>query len=72
MADEVTTHRVVRFRGDAVVVEDHLVVEEPIEIQLEGVPLAVVMRTPGHDADLLLGFAITEGIVPGPEAVSGV
>lgn len=72
MADEVTTHRVVRFRGDAVVVEDSLVVEEPIEIQLAGEPLAVVMRTPGHDADLILGFAITEGIVPGPEAVSGV
>jgi len=72
MTDQVTTHRVVRFRGDARVVEDDLVVEEPIEIQLEGVPLAVVMRTPGHDADLILGFAITEGIVPGPEAVSGV
>ncbi len=72
MTDQVTTHRVVRFRGDAAVVEDDLVVEEPIEIQLTGVPLAVVMRTPGDDADLILGFAITEGIVPGPEAVSNV
>ena len=48
MADEVTTHRVVRFRGDAVVVEDSLVVEEPIEIQLAGEPLAVVTHLPGQ------------------------
>lgn len=72
MTDAVSKHRVLRFRGTAETVSDDLVVEEPIEIRLGDVPLAVVMRTPGDDADLVLGFAITEGIVPGPEAVSGV
>ncbi|HJS71686.1 MAG TPA: formate dehydrogenase accessory sulfurtransferase FdhD [Acidimicrobiia bacterium] len=49
--------------------EDDLVVEEPLEVRLDGAPLAVVMRTPGHDADLALGFAITEGIVTRPESI---
>lgn len=39
--------------------------EEPLEIRLFDVPVAVLMRTPGHDADLIRGFAITEAIVLG-------
>lgn len=42
---------------------DWVVVEEPLEIRLRGEPLAVVMRTPGHDVELVAGFALTEGIV---------
>jgi len=41
---------------------DALVVEEPLEIRLNNIPLAVVMRTPGHDFDLARGFLLTEGI----------
>ena len=51
---------------------DNLVVEEPVEIRLDGTALAVVMRTPGNDAELALGFAITEGIVTGPDEVASV
>jgi FdhD protein len=51
---------------------DHLVVEAPLEIRLGGVPIAVVMRTPGHDADLAAGFAITEAIVLGPQEIAAV
>ena len=43
-----------------------------MEIRMNGEPLAVVMRTPGNDAELVLGFAITEGIVTGPDDVAGV
>ncbi|MCP3976631.1 MAG: formate dehydrogenase accessory sulfurtransferase FdhD [bacterium] len=51
---------------------DLLVTEAPIEFRLDGVPLAVLMRTPGHDAELGLGFAITEGIVLDPGEMADV
>jgi FdhD protein len=51
---------------------DHLVSEAPVEFSLGSVPVAVLMRTPGDDADLGLGFAITEGIVLGPHEVAAV
>ena len=43
-----------------------------MEIRLNQVPLAVLMRTPGNEEDLILGFAITEGMVLGPAEVAGV
>jgi FdhD protein len=47
---------------------DSLAVEEPLEIRLNGSPLAVTMRTPGHDLQLALGFLFTEGILrPGAD-----
>jgi FdhD protein len=39
-------------------------VEEPLEIQIGGEPVAVTMRTPGHDEELALGFCFTEGLEP--------
>ena len=39
-----------------------LVVEEPLEIRLDGAPLAITMRTPGHDVELAAGFLVTEGV----------
>jgi FdhD protein len=39
-------------------------VEEPLEIRIGGKPVAVTMRTPGHDEELALGFCLTEGLVP--------
>lgn len=39
-----------------------VVVEEPLEIRLDGEPIAVTMRTPGHDVELALGFLLTEGV----------
>jgi FdhD protein len=43
---------------------DELAVEEPLEIRVGGRPIAVTMRTPGHDEDLALGFLLSEGIRP--------
>ena len=42
---------------------DTVVVEEPLEIRVSGVPLAVTMRTPGSDVQLAQGFLLTEGII---------
>ncbi len=50
---------------------DRLVTEEPMEIRLDAPgrapdPLAVVMRTPGHDFELAVGLCLTEGLIDGP------
>lgn len=42
---------------------DRVAHEEPLEIQLAGAPLAVLMRTPGHDLELVTGFVLTERVV---------
>lgn len=43
--------------------------EEPLEIQVLGVSVAVVMRTPGHDLELALGFLATERAIEGAQDV---
>jgi FdhD protein len=43
---------------------DRVAVEEPLEIRIGGEPVAVTMRTPGHDEELALGFCVTEGLQP--------
>jgi len=42
---------------------DALAVEEPMELRVDGRPLAVTMRTPGHDVELAHGFLLTEGVI---------
>src|ERR671924_253812 len=44
--------------------EDLVAVEEPLEIRIASEPVAVTMRTPGHDEELALGFAVGEGLRP--------
>jgi FdhD protein len=43
---------------------DAVAVEEPLEIRINGEPIAVTMRTPGHDEELALGFCVSEGLAP--------
>jgi FdhD protein len=50
-------------------VHDEVAVEEPLEIRVDGSPLAVTMRTPGADEDLALGFLFGEGLIDGPREV---
>ena len=43
---------------------DVVAVEEPLEIRIGGRPVAVTMRTPGHDEELAIGFCLSEGLRP--------
>ncbi|MGC8826607.1 MAG: formate dehydrogenase accessory sulfurtransferase FdhD [Anaerolineae bacterium] len=49
--------------------EGLVVVEEPLQIQLNGRPAAVLMRTPGQEKELAVGYCVTEGLVTGFEAI---
>jgi FdhD protein len=51
---------------------ERVVVEEPLELRLDGAPLAVTMRTPGDDVELAAGFLVTEGIVADFDAVASI
>ena len=53
-------------------VPDAVVTEEPLQLMLDGVPLSVVMRTPGEDIELALGLMFAEGIVRSLDAIGHV
>jgi len=64
---------VLRIRGEHRSTRpDTVAAEEPLEIRLGGRPLAVTMRTPGHDFDLVHGFLQTEGVIAGLDDVAGL
>jgi FdhD protein len=59
--------RIVRRKADGSYesVADEVAVEEPLEIRISNKPIAVTMRTPGHDEELVAGFLLSEGILRG-------
>lgn len=71
----IVTRQIVAVRGGGLEVrEDRVVGEAPLEIRAAGpgqdpVAVAVTMRTPGHEAELAVGFLYTEGLIDGPEVV---
>ncbi|MFJ7269633.1 formate dehydrogenase accessory sulfurtransferase FdhD [Streptomyces sp. NPDC099050] len=65
--------RVLRIRGGVAGARaDTLVVEEPLEIRLNGKPLAITMRTPGDDFALAVGFLASEGVLASASDVRAV
>jgi FdhD protein len=61
--------RRVRAGRAAQLTPDVLATEEPLELRVRGQAVAVIMRTPGHDADLAAGFLLTEGVVRSPDDI---
>ncbi|MEU6687113.1 formate dehydrogenase accessory sulfurtransferase FdhD [Streptomyces sp. NPDC046832] len=51
---------------------DTLVAEEPMEIRLNGKPLAITMRTPGDDFALAAGFLVSEGVLAGRQDLQNI
>lgn len=49
---------------------DHVAVEEPLDIRLNGQQLSLTMRTPGNDVELIHGFLHGEGIIRDREDIS--
>lgn len=66
------TERPIRRHPGGEVRPDLVVREEPLEIRVEGHPLAVTLRTPGHDLDLAAGFLYTEGVIDGPDDLAAL
>ncbi|WP_353945794.1 formate dehydrogenase accessory sulfurtransferase FdhD [Streptomyces sp. HUAS MG91] len=65
--------KVIRIRGGQVSSRpDTLVAEEPLEIRLNGKPLAITMRTPGDDFALAAGFLVSEGVLAGADDLQNI
>ncbi len=65
--------RIRRFAaGEWTEAPDAVVTEEPLQLLLDGEPLAVVMRTPGADVELALGLLFAEGIIRSVRDVRGM
>ena len=50
-------------------INDKVVREEPLSIIIDGSPYSILMRTPGDEEDLVLGFLYSEGVVKSPEEI---
>lgn len=53
----------VTAHGPSLSEQDAVAAEEPLEIRLQSQSIAITMRTPGHDAELALGFLVSEGLI---------
>ena len=64
MDEPISEFPIWRYQGGRLIAApDQVAVEEPLEIRLRGEPFQVLMRLPGWEKELALGFLCTEGIV---------
>jgi FdhD protein len=67
-AERMRVHRAGRSEAEL----DLVAVEEPLEIRFAGAIVAVVMRTPGDDRRLALGYLFGEGVIQSASEVEAV
>jgi FdhD protein len=82
MGDKRYSSRTIRKISGAAsrTMQDHLALEEPLEIQVAYGPaatrqwktVAITMRTPGHDRELAAGFLVGEGILRSLDQIEAV
>src|SRR5438876_1577258 len=53
-------------------IDDDVVIEEPLEIRVNGESVSVTMRTPGDDFDLAVGLLWTEGIIKSRDEIGTI
>ncbi len=56
--------------GSASQETDRIVVEAPLEVRVNGMPLVALMRLPGADKELAAGFCLTERVIPSASAIN--
>jgi FdhD protein len=62
-----------RFQGGTLQrAQDCLAAEEPLEIRVRGQSVAVTMRTPGSDRELIAGFLLSEGLIRAREEIAEI
>jgi FdhD protein len=52
--------------------DDRVAAEEPLQLLLDGVPLSIVMRTPGNDIELALGLLLSERVITSLASIARV
>jgi FdhD protein len=71
--EPIATRPLQRYRAGAVeAADDRVAVEAPLEIRIDGRPLSVTLRTPGHDRALSIGFLAGEGLISARSDIAGV
>jgi FdhD protein len=58
--------------GETRAAEDRVAVEEPLEVRVNGVAFAVIMRTPGQDLPLAAGFLLAEDVVRRADEIAAI
>lgn len=58
--------------GNSQPLNDHVAVEEPMEVRVNGAPFAVIMRTPGADRDLAAGFLLAEDVIRSADEIGAI
>lgn len=51
---------------------DEVIIEEPLEIRIEGSAVAIAMRTPGQDEELAAGWLLSEGLVTSAAEIAAI